>query len=85
MLQQRLQHHNCQQCLRAHVSTYPSWWIGAYLAAKQPRHVVRVSTWLGERILVDVRALQHERACGNAHGSLATTISMRLTYTKEMS
>ena len=50
MLRQCLLHHNCQQCVCAHVSTYLSWWIGAYLAAKQPRHEVRVSTWLGEAV-----------------------------------
>ena len=33
---------------RAHVRTYWCSYIGAYLAAKQPRHEVRVSTWLGE-------------------------------------
>ena len=31
-----------------HVRTYPCSFVGAYLAAKQPRHEVRVSTWLGE-------------------------------------
>ena len=55
MLQQRLLHHNCQQWVCVHVRTYPSWWIGAYLAAKQPRHVVRVSTWLGEYFVLEIR------------------------------
>ena len=32
---------------RAHVRTYWCSYIGAYVAAKQPRHEVRVSTWLG--------------------------------------
>ena len=54
MLRQRLLHHNCQQCVCAHVRTYPSWWIGAYLAAKQPRYEVRVSTWLGEALAIDL-------------------------------
>ena len=34
-----------------HVRTYPCSFVGAYLAAKQPRHEVRVSTWLGEKNL----------------------------------
>ena len=28
--------------------------VNAYLAAKQPRHEVRVSTWFGERQISDV-------------------------------
>ena len=43
MLWQRLLHHNFQQCVCAHVCRYPTWWICAYLAAKQPRHEVRVN------------------------------------------
>ena len=40
------------------------------------------STEYWTRILKEVL---HECACGNAHGSLATTISMRFTYVKQMS
>ena len=39
-------------------------WIGAYLAAKQPCHEVRVSTWLGEDKVMKGESYKYPNFCG---------------------
>ena len=69
--------------MRAHVRTYPSWWISAYLAAKQPRHEVRVSTWLSEiltrAMLAEAHCMQHQKYKLIAKTNVIFYIPIRLT------